>query len=42
MNVWVTFATSVFSTATVATAAEFHVFTEVMVLATSLSMCVSA
>ena len=42
MTVWVTFSTSVFSTATVVTAEEFQVPTEVMVLATTLPMCVSS
>ncbi|PYH91440.1 MFS multidrug transporter [Aspergillus ellipticus CBS 707.79] len=36
MTMWVTFASSVFSTATIVTAEEFGVSTEVMVLATSL------
>ncbi|KAL4780156.1 major facilitator superfamily domain-containing protein [Aspergillus varians] len=36
MTIWLTFASSVFSTATIVTAKEFNVSTEVMVLATSL------
>ncbi|KAJ5200591.1 Major facilitator superfamily domain general substrate transporter [Penicillium cf. griseofulvum] len=36
MTVWITFASSVFSTATLVTAKEFNVSTEVMVLGTSL------
>ncbi|KAL2222010.1 putative MFS multidrug transporter [Thermoascus aurantiacus ATCC 26904] len=36
MTVWITFASSVFSTATLATAEEFHVSTEVTTLGTSL------
>ncbi|EAW14540.1 MFS transporter [Aspergillus clavatus NRRL 1] len=36
MTMWITFASSVFSTATVVTAKEFHVSTEVMTLGTSL------
>ncbi|KKK13508.1 hypothetical protein ARAM_003518 [Aspergillus rambellii] len=36
MTMWITFASSVFSTATRVTAEEFHVSTEVMTLATSL------
>ena len=36
MTVWITFASSVFSTATLVTAKEFDVSTEVMVLGTSL------
>ncbi|OJJ88437.1 MFS transporter [Aspergillus glaucus CBS 516.65] len=36
MTMWMTFASSVFSTATVVTAEEFNVSTEVMTLATSL------
>ncbi|OOF98379.1 hypothetical protein ASPCADRAFT_164889 [Aspergillus carbonarius ITEM 5010] len=36
MTTWITFASSVFSTATIVTAKEFDVSTEVMVLATSL------
>ncbi|KAJ5083525.1 hypothetical protein N7456_012952 [Penicillium angulare] len=38
MTMWITFATSVFSTATTVTAKEFNVSTEVMVLGTSLSL----
>ncbi|KAJ5760605.1 hypothetical protein N7520_007761 [Penicillium odoratum] len=38
MTVWITFASSVFSTATVVTAKEFNVSTEVMVLGTSLTV----
>lgn len=36
MTVWITFASSVFSTATLVTAKEFNVSTEVMILGTSL------
>lgn len=36
MTMWITFASSVFSTATAVTAKEYHVSTEVMTLATSL------
>ncbi|PYI33970.1 MFS multidrug transporter [Aspergillus indologenus CBS 114.80] len=36
MTMWITFASSVFSTATIVTAEEFHVSTEVMILGTSL------
>lgn len=36
MTMWMTFASSVFSTATTVTSQEFHVSTEVMTLATSL------
>lgn len=36
MSLWVTFASSVFSSATMATAAKFHVSTEVMTLGTSV------
>ncbi|EHA20273.1 hypothetical protein ASPNIDRAFT_51421 [Aspergillus niger ATCC 1015] len=36
MTTWITFASSVFSTATIVTAEEFGVSTEVMILATSL------
>jgi MFS family permease len=36
MTVWITFASSVFSTATLVTAKEFNVSTEIMVLGTSL------
>jgi MFS family permease len=36
MTMWITFASSVFSTATLVTAKEFNVSTEVMVLGTSL------
>ncbi|OJJ47008.1 hypothetical protein ASPZODRAFT_65868 [Penicilliopsis zonata CBS 506.65] len=36
MTMWITFASSVFSTATIVTAEEFHTSTEVMMLATSL------
>ncbi|KAL4916590.1 major facilitator superfamily domain-containing protein [Aspergillus aurantiobrunneus] len=36
MTMWLTFASSVFSTATMVTAQQFHISTEVMVLATSL------
>ena len=36
MTMWMTFASSVFSTATMVTSQEFHVSTEVMTLATSL------
>ncbi|KUL82308.1 hypothetical protein ZTR_09726 [Talaromyces verruculosus] len=39
MTVWVTFATSVFSTATVATAEEFHIGSEIMLFSTTLPMC---
>ncbi|KAJ5537147.1 hypothetical protein N7513_010333 [Penicillium frequentans] len=38
MTVWITFASSVFSTATTVTAKEFNVSTEVMVLGTSLTV----
>lgn len=38
MTMWITFASSVFSTATVVTAKEFNVSTEVMVLGTSLTV----
>lgn len=38
MTMWITFASSVFSTATVVTAKEFGVSTEVMVLGTSLTV----
>jgi len=41
MTVWITFASSVFSTATLATAEEFHVSTEVTTLGTSLVVFVS-
>lgn len=41
LTVWITFASSVFSTATLATAEEFHVSTEVTTLGTSLMMFVS-
>lgn len=42
MTLWVTFASSVFSEATAATAKEFHVKTEVMTLGTSLPIFVSS
>ncbi|KAJ5983140.1 hypothetical protein N7481_005239, partial [Penicillium waksmanii] len=38
MTMWITFASSVFSTATLVTAKEFNVSTEVMVLGTSLTV----
>ncbi|KAJ5900686.1 Citrinin biosynthesis cluster MFS transporter mrr1 [Penicillium subrubescens] len=38
MTMWITFASSVFSTATVVTAKEFNVSTEVMTLGTSLTV----
>lgn len=38
MTMWITFASSVFSTATLATAKEFNVSTEVMILGTSLTV----
>ncbi|KAJ5488656.1 Citrinin biosynthesis cluster MFS transporter mrr1 [Penicillium diatomitis] len=38
MTMWITFASSVFSTATLVTAKEFNVSTEVMTLATSLTV----
>lgn len=42
MTFCITFASSVFSTATVSTAIEFAVSTEVMILGTSLFVLVSA
>lgn len=41
MTVWITFSTSVFSEATLVTAEEYHVSTEVTTLATSLPVFVS-
>lgn len=41
MTIWVTFASSVFSQATVVTSTEYHVSEEVMTLATSLPVFVS-
>lgn len=41
LTVWITFASSVFSEATVVTAKQFHVSTEVMTLGTSLTVFVS-
>ncbi|KAJ5388624.1 Citrinin biosynthesis cluster MFS transporter mrr1 [Penicillium cosmopolitanum] len=38
MTMWITFASSVFSTATLVTAKEFNVSTEVMILGTSLTV----
>ncbi|KAJ5894712.1 hypothetical protein N7495_006403 [Penicillium taxi] len=38
MTMWITFASSVFSTATEVTAEEFHVSSEVMILGTSLTV----
>lgn len=42
LTIWITFATSVFSQATLVTAAEYHVSTEVTTLATSLPLWVSS